>query len=201
MRLPGSSDWLGKVNLWGENQVRLLLLDQDLCSAQIALDDYLALDQAAAPAAEAQVTAARRIHHAKSFVCAMRRAGRMFEALSAHRSSLPGMVADAIQVEWRKKKTMFDSYVEPRNAIEHIDGEISGRSIWILVNLNNDRLEVAADKSAEVSKPNLEAAIDGRNQIVQALLAHMPSGSLHRYEAHGVGRKEFRNKRLVGDKS
>src|SRR4051794_15140372 len=58
--------------------------------------------------------------HAGNFVCAVRRVGRLLDRLAAS-GDLRRPVLDAIRLERKKKRAFFESFLEPRNAIEHID--------------------------------------------------------------------------------
>ncbi len=120
------------------------------------------------------------LHYAKSFICAMRRIGRILEALSADRTIFPQPVAADIKLTWRKKQAMFESYRIPRDAIEHIvleevkamfeETPSETGSIFLLFTLgNNDTLYVTQDKSAEVSEKNLHSALDARNVIWESI--------------------------------
>ncbi len=120
------------------------------------------------------------LHYAKSFICAMRRIGRVLESLSEKRAIFPPPVAQIIRLTWRKKRTMFENYREPRDAIEHIAleevkavsdealGE-TGTTFLLYVLGNNDTLFVTRDKSAEVSEKNLQSALDARNEIEESI--------------------------------
>jgi hypothetical protein len=174
-----NQDWLSYAILTGEQVVRLLLLDYDIESALVSLKDYRSaqnqLNQLTQTQADVQVPLIHLQHYAKSFVCAMRRAGRVLESLSANRSIYPKPVANTVKRVWGKKKSMFDSYIDPRNAIEHINGEILGKNSWRLLNLHNDTLFVTEDKSAEISEKNLQSAIEARNEIIESIIQHMPA--------------------------
>ena len=163
-----------------EGRARLHLLDQDVQSAQIALHLYRRARvfshehsrSGGRPAVHLGAHAAI-FHHAKSFVCAMRRVARVMEGLVATRSMYPPSVAEAMRLQWRIRRAMFDSYTDPRNAIEHLDSALSGLTSYSIVNLCNDRLQVTDDVCAEVSQANLESAIKGREEILKAVKQHL----------------------------
>ena len=168
-----SSDWLRGAKLTSEQTIRLTILDYDILSAQIAIDDFRrtkAVLNSCDPGDELAIAIGRAIHHAKGFVCAMRRIARVLEFMSSTRGVFPEPVATVVKSVWRKKKTMFESYITARDAIEHIDGETSPRPIWFVLTLVNDRLVVNKGKEAEVSDVNLRSALEARNEIVAALV-------------------------------
>ena len=152
----------------------MLVFDVDVQSAQIALEDYLAA-AAAQDSSESvgvdRAALARQIHHAKVFVCSVRRVGRLLEDFSANRSIFSADVADAIKLIWKRNRSFFERYREPRNSIEHIDGEIKGRTNWIMVNLVDDGLQVVPGKTAQVSDDAVERVLKARNEVVAAVMS------------------------------
>ena len=166
-----------------EQGIRLNLLEEDIHSVQIALEGYLSaisslhnLFEETPSVDKAQVLRRQMFYHAKNFVCGMRRVGRLLEDLSANRSIFPQPVADTIQLAWRKRRTMFNKYTDPRNAIEHIDGELKGRTNWVILNLDfgNHVLSVTEDekKRAYISEENLQRAFDALEEIKEAISRH-----------------------------
>lgn len=111
-------------------------------------------------------------HYAKSYICAMRRVGRLFEDLSSNRSLFVDTVSDVIKLVWKKKCSMFNSFIYPRNFIEHIDGEIKGRTRWVIMNLHDNKLAVTENVKIKICQQNLDSAIDARNKIVNSTLAN-----------------------------
>ena len=177
MELIDSSDWLGNTRIPQEMVMRLMLWERDILSCQISLRDYRASQERQSKSRAVNVITGEiplMLHYASNFVCAMRRVGRGLESLSKNRASFAKPVAEKISLVWRKKKAMFDSYTNPRNAIEHIDSELSGITKWEMLNLRGDKLYVTEDKAAEISDRNLEAAVAARNEIVLAILEYMP---------------------------
>ena len=151
----------------GEVTVRLLLLDQDVASVQFSFTDYQHSKKEVLGENNGEFSLlahTKMFHSAKVFVSAVRRVGRLVEATSANRNVF-GAAADDIKLAWRKKKAAFDKYIEPRNAIEHIDGEINGKETWALVNLENDTLKVSEkeEHSANILLETVEMIISIRN--------------------------------------
>ena len=119
MELVTSTDWQMEGKIFGEPSMRLILLDQDVASVQIAYADYCESQQKLFDPNNTEIdklAQARVFHNAKVFVSAVRRVGRLAEAMSANRAVF-GSAAKEIQFAWRKKKAAFDVYIEPRNAI------------------------------------------------------------------------------------
>ncbi|MCH8824187.1 MAG: hypothetical protein IH984_11855 [Planctomycetes bacterium] len=114
------------------------------------------------------------MNHASCFVCAVRRVGRLFEKLVSQRSCLTPTVAKAVQLEWRKKKSFFDSFIDPRNAIEHIDSEIDGKTFLRLFQLTNDRLEVTNGKSVTINREAIAKLTESLDRIAEAILSGYP---------------------------
>lgn len=163
--------------------IRLSLLESDLESLRIAFEDYLAAKTevnrivtviAKTGMNEAMETSkktawSRLFHHAKVFVVCMRRFARLLEATRAHNCDYPKDVASAITLSWKKKKSFFDQYIEARNAIEHIDGEVNGYNKRF-INLINDSLEVVAGKHAPITQTALCTVESSWNEIVDAIM-------------------------------
>jgi hypothetical protein len=151
---------------------QLLLLDQDIISAQLALAAFVTAKRdlrgrTAGPLL--RVAVAVTLHNARVFVCAMRRAGRMLESINKARAGLPKELASACALAWRKRRKMLASYIVPRNAIEHIDSEVNGRTNIVLLNLSNDDLVVSPRAKAPISLANLESLIIARMEILAAI--------------------------------
>lgn len=107
--------------------------------------------------------------HACNFVCAVRRAARLLESIVSERHQLPTRLADAIRIEWRKKRSFFDTFVDPRNAIEHIDGERTSHRFYQLL---NDRLTVTDGNSVTIDDHALGQVLSVREAIADAVLSH-----------------------------
>jgi hypothetical protein len=173
MELVTSMDWLTEGKVFGEASMRLMLLDQDVASVQIAYVDYCESKERLFGPKNTEIdklAQARVFHNAKVFVSSVRRVGRLAESMSANRAIF-GSAAKEMQLAWRKKKASFDAYIEPRNAIEHIDGEINGKESWYMMNLENDSLKVTdeAEHSADISAATVEMVVAIRNEIVEAV--------------------------------
>jgi len=97
--------------------------------------------------------------------------------LASNRSAFPPSVSEAIRLAWRKRREMFESYVDPRNVIEHIPDEVGDKERWILMNLHGDVLVADEKSSAEVSRANLDRAVAARTEIVDALQANKGRGT------------------------
>lgn len=114
------------------------------------------------------------MHHAACFVCAVRRVGRLLETINRNRSCLMPTVAEVVKLEWRKKKSFFDSFIQPRNAIEHIDREAGKRTTPRMFALMNDRFEVASGKSVTINREALTKATEPLARIAGAVLREYP---------------------------
>lgn len=177
MKPIDSIDWLIPLHNHGEVTVRLFLLDQDVASVQLSFADYENSKKELIGdfnALTRELAQHKIFHNAKVFVSAVRRVGRLVEAMSANRN-LFGTAANDIKLAWRKKKAEFDKYIDPRNAIEHIDGEIKGKESWSVVNLKDDILKVTEkeEHAVEISFEVVEMVVGTRNEIVQAILKAM----------------------------
>ncbi len=131
-----------------ELQLVVDMLEDDVTSVELAYRDFEralcgSRDFDSPSHAEAR---AAMFHHAKTFVCAMRRVGRMCEMLV----SVCGRykAGAKVKVAWRKKKARLDSYIAPRNAIEHARAADSRHGALLLrTNLMNDKLWVSGDST------------------------------------------------------
>lgn len=123
-------------------------------------------------------------HYAKSFICAMRRIGRVLEYLSRDSRIFPKPVTETIKLTWKKKRSMFYGYKDPRDAIEHVvdetvkamsdktHDEIGG--IFLLYTMgNNDNFFVTNDKSSKISEKNLLSALEARNEIKESIINNL----------------------------
>src|SRR5205823_6057801 len=117
--------------------IRLDLVESDLKSLRIALQDYRA---AKARAWDDPAQRDRLFHHAKVFIVCMWRFARMLEAIQSAKQGYPKEVQDAISLTWKATKPLLDAYRIARDAIEHIDGEVTGSNSF--TNLYGDELEV-----------------------------------------------------------
>ena len=117
---------------------------------------------------------AELMFHASCLVCAVRRAGRLLEALSRQRSLFKQPVADLINLEWRKKRAFFDRFVAPRDAIEHIDGEVRRDTRLSLFNLWGNKFHVTDDISVELTDDVLTTVQSVRDTIAAAIVEHYP---------------------------
>lgn len=154
----------------------LFLLEQDIESVMIAYMHYheakLAIRNPV-PFGMSVVGPGELIHYAKVFVCAMRRVARVLEAICANRSVFPESVGDDIRTAWRKRRKMLERYRGARDAIEHIDSEVSGRDAWQILNLEGDTLRVTEGVGAEISKKNVSSVVGAWNEIVWSIFRHM----------------------------
>ena len=173
MPLVDSASWQSTVR--GLASARLQLLDDDLRSAQISFEDYETAKRVlwddTSSRDESNGARARVFHHAKNFVLAMRRVGRLAADISANRAVFGVVPSPLLRQAWKKKESFFQRYVDPRNAIEHIDGELKGKTSLVLMNMENDTLCVTQQDRAEVNSGALQQAIALRDEIVAAVLA------------------------------
>lgn len=158
-----------------------MLLESDLQSLRIALADHLAAKKRVHRLTrtssawferrdERQRAWDRMFHHAKVFVVSMRRFARLLEATKSRKHEYPHHLGEAIELSWKKARAFFEEYTEPRNAIEHIDGEIAGHNHHFL-NLYGDYLEVVQGKRALVSRGALETVERTWRSIIAAASA------------------------------
>jgi hypothetical protein len=110
----------------------------------------------------------RMFHHASTFIVVMRRFARLLEAANSHRSDYPPELAEALRLSWRIHKDFLGQYTEPRNAIEHIDGELGGENNSFLT-LKGDILEVVNGKSAPVTCEALKKAENAWQRVLDAI--------------------------------
>lgn len=105
----------------------LLLMDGDLHNASLSLDAY---KQARAALVTGDMKQIRNItSHAANFVVAIRRAGRMLQAMSANSADFLPTVAEAVKLEWKKKHSFYEPFRKCRDAIEHVDSEVRDATV------------------------------------------------------------------------
>ena len=177
MGLVDTTDWSSSKILSRDQRSMMFLLDVDVRSVQIAYHHFnrlrVSLSSELALPGERDL---ELFHHAQVYVCAVRRVSRLLEALYRSRGSLDEATAEVIYKVWRSRRAMLESYRDARDAIEHIDSEIRAGNKWSLMNLDHKRLMVTKTTGAEISGSNLQSVVDGRNQIVDAILAARRAG-------------------------
>jgi hypothetical protein len=132
---------------------------------------------------------ARLVHHAKSFVCAMRRISRVLQ--EANLSTFPKGVSSVIKYQRKLKKAFLEQYVGPRNAIEHMADEVRDQATDEDVRgfyLNEDRKtfhpvfqDIGIEKGrlmagghyADVGQNALKKVLEVRDEIVSAANLHL----------------------------
>jgi hypothetical protein len=163
--------------------IRLWLLESDLESLRIALEDYLAsqhkvnASMAAMAASHGKIAPvlspgaanSRMFHNAKVFIVCMRRFARLLEAAKSRKHEYPQDVGEAIALTWKKTKSFFDDYRKARDAIEHIDGEVNGHNRKF-INLLGDSLEVVDGKRAYITPRALKTVERAWAGIVEVIM-------------------------------
>jgi hypothetical protein len=163
--------------------IRLHLLESDLESLRIALTDYLAAKNEVNAAVASltndkeemdnypsrKVAMSRMFHHAKVFVVCMRRFARLLEAAKSRKHEYPLDVGEKIDLTWKQTKHFFDGYRVARDAIEHIDGEVSGNNRRF-INLWGNELEVVDGKRIQITTTALKTAESAWAGIVEVIL-------------------------------
>jgi hypothetical protein len=114
------------------------------------------------------------MYHASCFVCAATRVGRLLESLAAGDSPFSAPVRNVARLEWQKKKAFFMEFIEPRNAIEHIDSHSKDATQWRFFNLYKDQIAVIDGLSLEVSPGSLAKIRSARDVVAEAIVAEYP---------------------------
>jgi hypothetical protein len=81
----------------------------------------------------------------------MRRFARLLEAIVKRRAEYPPTIGDAARRAWKREHCFFEGYRAARDAIEHIDGEVTGTNRRYF-ELHNDYFEVVPGKRAFVNR-------------------------------------------------
>lgn len=110
------------------------------------------------------------MYHGSCFVCAVRRAGRLLESLSANRNCFHASVAKVVCRTWKQKRAFFQSFAKPRNAIEHTDGKAGDGTKWSFFNLEKDRFCVIDGVSVDINQASLESIRSARDAIAEAVV-------------------------------
>jgi hypothetical protein len=150
--------------------VRMSLLESDVKSLEIALEDFIGAQRR--PHDLPWLRWEHSFHHAKVFVVCMRRCARMLEALQAARTEYPGETQRAIDIAWKSTRAFFEPYRDARDAIEHIDGELAGKTHFM--NLYDNELEVTNGVRVAVSADALA--------VVQAAWQRVLGSMLRRFD-------------------
>jgi len=96
------------------------------------------------------------------------------------------LTAKTIDLEWKKKRKFFELFVEPRNAIEHIDGAANDKTKWAFFNLNGDRFSVVNGVTVDVNQDSLEKVLSTRQAIAEAIIKEYHDPMLGLLESLGV---------------
>jgi hypothetical protein len=83
-----------------------------------------------------------------------------------------------VRLEWRKKRAFFQSFVEPRNAIEHIDGEASDDTKWAFFNIHNEEFHVVNGVTVHVNEESRDKCASSRDVIADAIIQEYPDPKL-----------------------
>ena len=162
--------------------IRLLMLESDLESLQLAFEDYDTARQQVNNAMASLVNSqnglfsppvpnkvrARMFHSAKVFIVCMRRFARLLEAAKSRKNEYPPDVGEIIDLTWKKLRAFLDNYREARDAIEHIDGEIDLHTKF--TNISGDYFEVVEGKRAHVTLLALQTVEQAWAEIVREIM-------------------------------
>ena len=145
--------------------VAFSLLNHDINGAVISYGLFEQLKLSGGPA-----DIAAMMYHGSCFVCCVRRVGRLLEAFSENEIGFPQHVLVAIKLEQKKKRAFFKSFIDPRNAIEHIDGEVKSMTRFEAFNLFNDRFQITNGTEVSIDKQAVVKLLSVRDVIAEAIL-------------------------------
>jgi hypothetical protein len=148
------------------------MLKDDVHSARFAFEDYGKQGVLSNEQRE------RRFAHAKNFVCAVRRVGRMVAKIASggDRGLFPNReTSRSLKAICRANREFFENYRIARDAIEHIDGQIGVSGNWGYLNLWHDSLEVVTGKAADVTESALQRTEQVCDQILGVVQAYIDS--------------------------
>jgi hypothetical protein len=167
-----SSDWFGPP-VTPDALARLLLLDSDIVAVQLAYShwDWMRPNNERQQSLPVGVWSETRLFYAKSFVTAVRRVERLANALTAGGRHFPPAVGERIRLAYRKKEALLGRYIEPRNAIEHIAGEIAPNVTWQLMNTVDNEFRVTdnAEHRVPITKETVDAILSMRAEMLAAV--------------------------------
>lgn len=156
-----------------EGLKRFDLFNQDVEGAALSFGLFQQLRRTSDPRSNGAM-----MYHASCFVCAARRVGRLLESMACNRTCFRPPVADFIRDEWRKKRAFYQTFVEPRNAIEHIDAEAGDNTRWAFFNLWNDRFAVTDGAAIVIDENALNKIRCARDAIADAIIREYPDPGL-----------------------
>ena len=186
--------WKERVLATPEQSLWLDLLEQDVISAEVSFQEY---GRVAAALAEFEGDAlaqanSRAMHFAKSFVTAARRVWWVLE--TANVTAFPEAVAATIKLERKKRRSFFEAYIEPRNAVEHASSEVKAPEKHVLqdvvylqpakgtwhpviarLDLRHSLLVLATGESAAITRSALNKIIDCHRAIIDSALQSLPA--------------------------
>jgi len=108
------------------------------------------------------------VHHAKVFVCVMRRFWRLIETAHGQRSKYPATIRKAVRLAWRQRRAFFQTYIHPRNVIEHINENIGDGSKRIPESLSMGTLLIVDGVAANISPKAFAIALDVWEDLARA---------------------------------
>ena len=185
--------WLRRVVCSPEQSLWLSTLDNDVRSLQISFAAYrtAALRILKIGDAGNESANARALHHAREFVGAMRRVGRLFETVNV--AIFPPEVASVVKLEKKTKKAFFAQFTPVRDVSEHFAEKAKIPAQFLIpglkvvhatkgtlhpiiggLALNASYLEVSNFASAPVTQTALRTAVEARNRVITVVKKHFP---------------------------
>ncbi|HEX4336272.1 MAG TPA: hypothetical protein VH062_10190 [Polyangiaceae bacterium] len=112
--------------------------------------------------------ARHRTHHAKVFVCIMRRFWRLLDTAYNERASYPRRMKAAVEIAWRQNRFFFGTYIASRDAIEHVDSKVGDGRRRIPESFTMGKLHVIEGAACDVTPKALQVAIDVWEALAKA---------------------------------
>lgn len=187
--------WKRRVTSTPAQMLWLSSFDDDVRSSQISFAGYVAAARRLLRGPKSPESAnAAVLHHARAFVTAVRRVGRLLETVN--RSVLPPAVAMVVKLQQQSRKQFFAQYVDIRNASEHVAEDVKDPSKYEMkgvlvvnpakqtlhpllkgINISQSNLEIATLGKAPVTQRAMNVVLSTRDAIVTAVLSHFPKRS------------------------
>ena len=167
-------------------------LDDDVRSAQISYVAYAAAARRILRKPKnVEMANAQAFHHARAFVTACRRVGRLLETVNV--SIFPTEVATVVKLQKKAKRHFFEPFVAMRDISEHIAEKVKVPGKFLVngimmvnpgaqllhpliigMGISESKLVVPNLGFAPVTNTALETVVSTRDEIIGAVVEHFP---------------------------
>jgi hypothetical protein len=143
------------------------LYDYDVNGAYISYALYANLRGTINPLDNTEI-----MYHASCFVTAVHRVSRMHELMVSKKNLFEDPIANTIKLEWNKKRKFYESFKDPRNAIEHIDKDSKKKTQTQFYNFHKDKFNVTKSTSVSVNEMAIKKLLSSHTAICDEIIKY-----------------------------